>query len=203
MAIFTFKSALGAVLAISTLSLSVPSFAKDYSVDINKTEIVYLPAPAAAVVVGNPTIADVSVHSPDTLFLVGRGYGETNLLVLDAQGQTLMNANITVSQGFKSGNVRVFKVGAGRETYNCTPNCQPAPVLGDAPRFSGSFKGKSKPINNTTALGTLSSPVRENIQFTQPMTVIPQNIPPNMIPQSAEPQISPAELARIKKRRNM
>ena len=42
-----------------------------YSVDLNKTEIVRLPENAGAVVIGNPEIADVTVHSANTLFVVG------------------------------------------------------------------------------------------------------------------------------------
>ena len=184
------KTRLLSFIALGILAVPGLANAQDYNVDINKTEIVYLPSPAAAVVIGNPEIADVSVHSPDTLFLVGRGYGETNLLVLDAQGQTVLNAGVTVSQSAKRSNVRVFKMGQGRETYNCTPTCQPAPVLGDAPVFTGNFKGTANPINNTTATGAISRGSSENIQFSRPMGP----------PPDANPQVFPMDVRAMRKR---
>ena len=70
--------------SFAIMATLTPSHAGEhYSVDLNKTEVVYLPENAGAVVIGNPQIADVSVHSANTLFVVGRGYGETNLIVLN------------------------------------------------------------------------------------------------------------------------
>ena len=91
-----------------------------YSVDLNKTEIVRLPENAGAVVIGNPEIADVTVHSANTLFVVGRGYGETNLVVLNSSGHTIMNADIQVVNKISSNGVRLYN-GKMRESYSCVP----------------------------------------------------------------------------------
>jgi len=90
-------AALVTATGLATL-LSAPAFAADglYSVQINKTEVLRLPAPASAVIIGNPEIADVSIHSADTVFVVGKGYGETNLLILDKNGNTMMSSDIQV-----------------------------------------------------------------------------------------------------------
>ncbi|MCF6305967.1 MAG: pilus assembly protein N-terminal domain-containing protein [Rhodobacteraceae bacterium] len=72
------------------------SATEDFSVALNKTQIMRLPAPAAAIIVGNPAIADVSVHSPTLLFVLGRGYGVTNVIILDNMGNTIMDTNIQV-----------------------------------------------------------------------------------------------------------
>jgi len=69
-------------LGLLTGSLASPALAgstESYKVELNKTEIVRLPGAAASVIIGNPKIADVTVQSSDLLFVVGRGYGETNL----------------------------------------------------------------------------------------------------------------------------
>lgn len=127
----------------------------DFTVSLNKTEIVQLPQPAAAIVVGNPKIADVSVHSNNTIFIVGRGYGDTNIIILDSAGQTVMNANIKVVGASTHNNVRVFNGGATmRSTYNCSPYCQPAPILGDDPIFVGANSPEAPPIANSFAGGT-------------------------------------------------
>lgn len=113
-----------------------------YQVDLNKTRVLHLSQPAGAIVVGNPDIADVSVHSSDTLFLVGRGYGQTNILVLNSAGETVMDADIQVSNTLPSNGVRVYNGANMRQTFSCAPYCQPAPVLGDDGGFvAGNTKG--------------------------------------------------------------
>ncbi|CAM3689396.1 pilus assembly protein N-terminal domain-containing protein [Litorimonas haliclonae] len=156
----SFTLSIAAALAV----VSLPSLASAgqyvtqghaYSVELNKTEILRLPAAASAVVIGNPSIADVSVHAADTLFVVGRGYGETNLIVLDQQGRTLMDADIQVSQSPTSKSVRVFNR-SSRQSFNCAPKCQPAPVLGDSPDFIGDFTSTERAIVSSQALGAQS-----------------------------------------------
>ena len=125
-----------------------------YSVQLNKTELVRLPEAASAVVVGNPAIADVSVHSSDTIFIVGRGFGATNLIVLNTRGETIMNADVHVVNSTTSNNVQVFHGSAGmRSTYNCSPYCQPAPILGDNTDFVSKNQSQADVISNTFASG--------------------------------------------------
>jgi len=130
-----------------------------YSVGLNKTEIVRLPGPASAVLVGNPAIADVSIHSADTIFVVGRSYGETNIVILDANGHTVIDANIQVSNVLPRNGVRIFYGGQERETFNCTPYCAAAPVLGDTPQFIGANSAAGGNITNTLALGVPNTSV--------------------------------------------
>ena len=141
-------------LCFATL-VSQMSYADDYKVEINKTQIMRLPSPASAIVVGNPAIADVSVHSPTMLFVNGRGYGVTNVIILDELGNVMMDTNIQVSKSQSASGKRVLMAGRGWQSYACTPFCQPAPVLGDDPKFLGEFKGEDAGINNT---GTPISP---------------------------------------------
>lgn len=138
-------------LMVAATAFSVTAFATEYTVNLNKTQILHLPASASAVVVGNPDIADISVHSSDTIFIVGRGYGVTNLIALDEFGQTILDANITVQAGMPSTGIRLIKIGEGQESYNCTPSCAPAPILGDSPAFQSQFSSNASPINSSQA----------------------------------------------------
>ena len=126
------------MLVMGCLSAASSAFAGDtvYKVELNKTEIVRLPGPASSIIVGNPNIADISVQSVDTIFVVGRGYGETNLIVLDAQGNTMMDANLQVVNTLSPHGVRLYNA-KSRETYSCIPYCGPSPVLGDSADFIG------------------------------------------------------------------
>lgn len=129
-----------------------------YSVDLNKTEIVRLPENAGAVVIGNPEIADVTVHSANTLFVVGRGYGETNLIVLNTAGHTVMNVDIQVINKLSPQGVRLYN-GKSRESYSCVPYCLPSPVLGDNPDFVTNNSGiaQTGETRVSTALPTPSA----------------------------------------------
>lgn len=177
------------------LTLSVMTFmpltahagtASHYSVELNKTEVVYLPTSAGAVVIGNPEIADVSIHSANTIFVVGRGYGETNLVILDAAGQKIMDADIQVVNNLPSHGVRIYN-GKERETYSCAPYCQPAPVLGDTREFIAANQGGGTAINNNIATSAptqsfTTGPSPSAMQTQTSLTGAPLGPPNNIAP---------------------
>ncbi len=140
---------------INSLSLQMAQ-ADEYDVEINKTQMVHLDRAAAAVVIGNPEIADVSVHSPNLLFVVGRGFGTTNLIVLDDLGQTVLNETVRVKRSLSPSTRRILTVGSGWESYECTPICQAAPVQGDDPRFVSRYAPKGQAINNSGVPATVT-----------------------------------------------
>lgn len=150
-----------------------------YTVELNKTQIVHLSQPAAAIVVGNPAIADISVHSSDTVFLLGRGYGETNIVVLDGAGRTVMDADVQVVNTLPHNGVRLYNGGSKRMTYNCAPYCQPAPVLGDDSGFMGANSSAAAPINNEIATGAFNSGGSSARPSGPPSSVISQDFAPN------------------------
>lgn len=158
------KTTIAAVSATIALLFSSSVLAADYTVEINKTSVLRLPVPAAAVVIGNPEIADISVHSSDTLLLNGRGYGETNILVFDEFGQTVMNAEIQVRAPKSDSGIRVNFIGEGQKTYSCTPHCVPAPIKGDASSFVGQFEGQAITTTNTIATGPTTTSSQQNSQ---------------------------------------
>ncbi len=138
------------MLVTGCLSAATSAFAGNsvYKVELNKTEIVKLPGPASSIIVGNPNIADISVQSVDTIFVVGRGYGETNLIVLDAQGNTMMDTNLQVVNTLSPHGVRLYNA-KSRETYSCIPYCGPSPVLGDNPGFIGANTNSENRLNGS------------------------------------------------------
>lgn len=138
---------------------AVPAIAGDgqtYKVEINKTEIVRLPGAASSIIVGNPRIADVTVQSVDTIFVVGRGFGETNLIILDAQGNTMMDADLQVVNSVPKHGTRLYNA-KSRETYSCIPYCGPSPVLGDSPEFIAQNTTTSREIDANVAIGSSPS----------------------------------------------
>lgn len=145
---FATRAAITASL-FSIMALASPASAGEpiYRIDINKTQIVRLPAKAGSIVIGNADIADVTIHSPTTIFVVGRGFGETNLVIMDRDGQTMMDANVQVTSVTPTNGVRLFNA-KSRETYTCSPYCQPSPVLGDEAGFIGAnSETQSAPVS--------------------------------------------------------
>ena len=49
-------------------------------------------------IIGNPGVADVTIQDPQTLVLTGKSYGQTNLIVLDSQGNPIADTMIEVVQ---------------------------------------------------------------------------------------------------------
>ncbi len=94
------------------------------SVEMNQAKIVKLARPADTIVIGNPLIADAAVQDPSTIVLTGKGFGVTNLVVLDSEGAPIVDEQITVSrQADKS--VRIYRR-AQVQTLSCTPYCESA-----------------------------------------------------------------------------
>jgi hypothetical protein len=110
------------------------------SVILDQARMIKLPERAATVVIGNPLIADVSIQPGGVGIVNARGYGSTNLVVLDRSGAVLMERLVTVKGPYA--NTVVVHRGVRRETYSCAPFCEPRVTLGDAPAFFGENLGQ-------------------------------------------------------------
>jgi Flp pilus assembly secretin CpaC len=78
---------------------------------------------AASVVVANPEIADVNVVNEQTILVVGKRRGMTNVVILDRAGRTLFEREIMVSAGDSSATVTITRGGVP-STYACTASCE-------------------------------------------------------------------------------
>lgn len=63
---------------------------------VDKSMIVDLEAPAADVVISNPEIADAVVQTAQRIIFRGIKFGQTNALIFDRAGRTLLDLNISV-----------------------------------------------------------------------------------------------------------
>jgi len=156
-------------------SLAHAGESESYSVELNKTELLRLPRPANSIIIGNPKIADVTVQSSDLLLVVGRGFGETNLIILDSIGDTILNANLQVVNSLPAQGVRLYN-GTSRQTYSCLPYCGPSPVLGDDTAFIGSNSAQEEELNNIGAFEQ-ANPRNSADSFTQNAPVDPAGGP--------------------------
>ena len=65
---------------------------------MNQAKIVKLSRAADTIIIGNPEIADASVQDASTVVLTGKGFGVTNLVVLDEAGAPIIDEQIMVSR---------------------------------------------------------------------------------------------------------
>ena len=102
--------------------------------------------------IGNPIVADVTMlKGSGAMVVTGKGFGETNLIALDAQGNVLDEKTLRVVPAV---GVLVVQRGMDRESYSCAPQCMPTVQLGDAPSV---FSGASSQITQRNSLTTPAS----------------------------------------------
>ena len=144
-----FKRSLAA-LALCAAAWAGPALAgTEVVLRTDEAKIISVSGEPGTVVVGNPSIADVTVRR-DQLFVMGRSFGSTNMIVLDREGNQLASLDVIVTMG-GSKNVQVFKAGT-RMTYACSPECEATMQIGDRAEF---FDGVGKQIGarSETAAG--------------------------------------------------
>ena len=75
-------------LALAFCSASAAFAAQELIIKTDQTQLINVSGNPGAVVIGNPSIADATVHG-DKVFVHGRAYGSTNLIILDQDGNQL------------------------------------------------------------------------------------------------------------------
>ena len=127
----TYVKAVAVTASIGSLLIltSRPAAAKDLVVRYAQAQLIRLPRPAADVIVGNPSIADVAIQGTNLLVVSGKTFGVTNVIVLDADRNVIQDQRIFVERDGQSV-LTVFN-GSVRESYTCTPVCAPTMTIGD------------------------------------------------------------------------
>jgi Flp pilus assembly secretin CpaC len=124
-----------AAAALASLIAAAPArAASPIVVHIDQARIIKLPERAITVVIGNPLIADLTLQHNGLAVITGKGYGATNVIVLDKDGAVLAEHDVEV-QGPADPTVVVYRGADDRRTYSCTPDCSRRITLGDTPTY--------------------------------------------------------------------
>jgi hypothetical protein len=119
-------------------------------ITLDQAQIAKVPTGTTTLVVGNPSIADVTMLKGGVgMVVTGKGYGQTNLVAIDAQGNILDEKQILVTP---TRNVLVVQRGDARASYTCNPLCMPTVQLGDE-ETAFSSAGKQITARNSLAQG--------------------------------------------------
>lgn len=113
-------------LLAGLVAMPAATLADTSSIEVvmNQAKIVKLARPADTIVIGNPEIADAAVQDATTIVLTGKGFGVTNLVVLDIDGQPVVDEQVVVSRQTVD-SVRIYRR-ANVQTLSCTPYCESA-----------------------------------------------------------------------------
>lgn len=120
-------------VALAIMAPCAPAFALDtITVQTDHAQVLKLPPRATTIVIGNPMIADVAIQKNGSMVVTGKSYGYTNLIAQDPTGAVIGESIIRVEAATEG--MLIVQRGLDRETYSCTPRCQPTLSMGDVPR---------------------------------------------------------------------
>ncbi len=84
-------------LALTALGAVAAQASQPLMVVRNNMVRVALNGSAASVVVGNPNVADVNVVDSRTIYIIGRGYGQSAVTILDRNGHSIYDSQVVVT----------------------------------------------------------------------------------------------------------
>ena len=123
------------------------------TVTVDYSQLMMLSSDPSTVVVGNPSIADVTINGRQ-IFINGHSAGETNLMIFDQGGNKIGDYEVLVSQATNN-TVALFSAtsssGVSRLSYVCAPNCERSLQVGD----------------NTTGFGNIASAIQQKTGLAQ------------------------------------
>ena len=111
-----------ALIVLLSTSAAKAQPASEINLRATHSEIVRLSRPAVTLIVGDPTIADVTaIGDPiSTVLFTAKNLGTTNFVALDSDHAEVYRAVINVGRS-----VTVSAAGSVIHSYVCNPNCSP------------------------------------------------------------------------------
>ena len=142
--------------AVFALTIAGSAFAKGsgaggsgMTVEVNQSHRVVLGGAIANVIVGDPAVADVVMIDAHSVIVVGKGYGSTQVMVIDRAGHALLDTRVTVTAR-NDGRVTVYR-GAASTDYSCAGRCQIMVTPGGS---AGPASGGAAPLVPATPAST-------------------------------------------------
>ena len=122
----------GAVLATS-LSANLAIASDDLIVRYDQSQLLRMPRAVSEIIIGNASIADVTVQGGNMLVITGKTFGITNIIALDREKNVIQDQRIVVERD-ERGIVNLSRAGQ-RQSFSCSPNCSPTLTIGDEAAF--------------------------------------------------------------------
>jgi len=110
-----------ALVALAGFTATAANAGQRLVVEKNHTVRVSLNAPASSVIVGNPEIADVNVVDSRTVYILGKGFGNSSVTITGHDGRALFDGEVAVT-AVRQGAITVYK-GLKPSLMVCTNVC--------------------------------------------------------------------------------
>ncbi len=110
-----------ALVALAGFTATAAIAGQRLVVEKNHTVRVSLNAPASSVIVGNPEIADVNVVDSRTVYILGKGFGNSSVTITGHDGRALFDGEVAVT-AVRQGAITVYK-GLKPSLMVCTNVC--------------------------------------------------------------------------------
>lgn len=120
---------IGTTLVASLALGAIRANASELVVKYDQSQLLRIDRPVSEIIIGNPSIADVSIQSKQLLVVTGKSFGKTNIILLDTEKNVIREQLVVVQQD-QTQVVNLHR-GAARESYNCSPRCNPTITVGD------------------------------------------------------------------------
>ncbi|MGQ0457143.1 MAG: pilus assembly protein N-terminal domain-containing protein [Hyphomicrobium sp.] len=120
---------LAAMFCAASAAMGTGASAGDLIVRYDQSQLLRLPRPATEIIIGNPSIADVTLQGGNLMVVTGKTFGITNIIALDAERNVIQDQRVMVERDDQK--VVNLHKGSMRFTYSCTPNCEPNLTIGD------------------------------------------------------------------------
>lgn len=124
----------GATIMAAAMAINAaPAMAQDLVVKYDQSQLLRLPRRVSEIIIGNASIADATVQSGKLLVITGKTFGITNIIALDADKQIIIDKRVVVTR--PTATVVNLTRGDARQSYSCTPDCNPSLVIGDDSKY--------------------------------------------------------------------
>ncbi len=137
--------------AAITVLLDRQARAGDLMVRYDQSQLLRLPRPATEVIIGNPSIADVTIQGGNLLVVTGKTFGITNIIALDQQRNVIQDQKVIVERDDQR--MVVLYRGPLRQSYSCTPICTPTITIGDESTYFDTISKHAQSKTTTSNYG--------------------------------------------------
>ena len=86
------------LLVALILGSAMPASAAGVSVAMDEVRTITFPKTVSTIYVGNPAVADINMIDSRHAFILGKGYGNTNMVALDKDGKQVSNTHIKIGR---------------------------------------------------------------------------------------------------------
>lgn len=115
--------ALTVCAAALTTAIAPANAENTIRIELDYARVIKLDRPVSRVIVGNAEIADATVSDAQTIILTGKDFGTTNLVILDNDGNAIVDERVLVS--LEAHNTLQIYRQDQRTVMSCTPACEP------------------------------------------------------------------------------